>query len=384
MKILFIITQSELGGAQRWVFDTATSLRVPRETGGEAISVTVAAGGNGPLISYLDGRQDKILKLTHLVREINPIKDFLGLIEIYRLIKKEKPDVLQLCSTKAGLLGSLATLLYKISSFKFQVSSFKIIYRIGGWSFNDPRPRWQKKLFLLIEKWTAPLKDKIIVNSQHDYDQALRLKIADKNKLVLLYNGINIENPKLQITNYKLQILTIGVIANFYPTKGLLYLIRAIALLNSKFEIRNSKFIIVGDGPQRPLLEKLIKENKLENTIKLVGQKKDPWGYFKEQGGIDIFVIPSVKEGMPYVLLEAMSRGLPIIATKVGGIPEIIEDEKSGLLVPPANPEALAKEIVLLINDRKLIRQIGKNSYQRVQDFSLEKMIKEYEQIITE
>ena len=361
MKILFIITQSELGGAQRWVFDTATNLDSKK------YQVTVASQP-GPLLNKLQENKIKTHRLNNLVRSISPIRDLFGLIELYRLIKKERPDVVQLCSTKAGLLGALAGKL---------AQSNKIIYRIGGWSFNDPRPQWQNNLFLWLEKISAPWKDLIIVNSQQGYDEALKYKICSKEKLRLLYNGIDYSKYKYNLKN-KSDTLKIGVIANFYPTKGLTYLIRSLAQLESN----DIKTLIIGEGKERSKLEQLIKELNIHNCT-LAGSQSDPWQYFEQQGGIDIFVIPSVKEGMPYVLLEAMANSLPIITTNVGGIREIIKDSKNGLLIPSKDTKKMSQSINHLIKDKALREKLGKQADQDIKKYNLQSMIKNYQSLLS-
>ncbi len=364
MKVLFIITQAELGGAQRWVFDTAVNLDK------SIYEIIVAAGESGPLFSKLQSQNIKTYRIKYLIRNISPLKDILGLIEVYHLIKKEKPDILQLCSTKAGFIGSIAGRL---------AGTRKIIYRIGGWSFNDPRPWWQNKIFLWLEKLTAPLKNKIIVNSQKGYNEAINLKICPKEKLFLLYNGIQIKGQAPRTNDQK--NIIIGTIANFYPTKGLIYLIEAANIL--KLKIPNSRFTIhiVGNGKQRHLLESLINKYGLENHIKLVGQKEHPWQYLNEKN-INIFVIPSVKEGMPYVLLEAMAEKIPVIATKVGGIPEIIKNGENGLLVEKENPQELADAIETLIGNQEFRKKLAEQAFQDIQKFQLSEMVSKYLRII--
>lgn len=367
IKMLLIITQAERGGAQHWAFDVVTHLKRDR------FEIAVAAGDDGPLLKNLAKKNIAVTALKNLTRNINPIKDVLAIWEIYLLIRKERPAILQLCSTKAGFLGAMAGRLAGVP---------KIIYRIGGWSFNDPRSTWQNKMFLWLEKLSAPLKDKVIVNSQKDFNQALKLKICPRENLILLYNGID---PHATMTNHssdkkiKNGPLIIGAIANFYPTKGLRYFIEAVAMLKTKnYQL---KTIIIGDGQERPLLESLIKKYKLENSVFLVGQKENPWEYLEKEG-VDIFVIPSVKEGVPYVLLEAMARNLPIVATSVGGIPEIIKDGKSGLIIPPQNPTALAEAIQKLAGSFELREKLAQRARERVNVFSLQKMMAEFKKIL--
>lgn len=360
-KILFIITQSELGGAQRWVFDAATHLDKNK------YAITVAGGeihASQELLNKLKEKSIATHPLRHLVRAINPIKDWLACVEIYRLIIKEKPDILQLCSTKSGVLGSIAG---KVAGTR------AIVYRIGGWAFNDPRPRWQNTLFLWLEKITAPLKNYIIVNSQKGYDEALRYRICPKEKLMLIYNGVDNARYTHPRKPQPSDTLIIGTIANFYPTKGLLYLLQTARILkNQPFVFR-----IIGDGPEWQTLESFISREKLTN-IELIGAVSNPETHLQQY---DILVIPSVKEGLPYVLLEAMAAGIPVIATTVGGIPEIIQSGINGILVPPRDPRLLAEQIIMLKRNPELRARIAHAAQETIKKYSLKKMLVEINKI---
>ena len=407
-KILFIITQSEIGGAQKYVLEIAAHLDRNK------YEIVVAAGPDGKweLLKRLEKSGVKTKKLWFLKRKINPIFDILGLLEIYLFIKRENPDILHLNSSKAGILGSLAAWL----SAKLEKSSSSnsrrfllysrslIIYRIGGWAFNDPIPWWQKIIYILVEKLSSQWKDIIIVNSESDKKIALKYRICPEEKIKVIYNGIDadkidflpkekairilIKNYKLQITNYKqntkhkAQTIVIGTIANFYKTKGLEYLIETARVINIKYQISNIKYIIIGDGSQKSKLENLIKKYRLENYLFLVGQIPEASKYLK---AFDIFILPSVKEGMPWTILEAMAAGLPIIATNVGGVPETIENGKNGVLVEPKNAKELAKAILKLIKNKSLGNSLAKRAKQTVEEkFGLEKMLSETEGLLRE
>lgn len=359
-KILFIITQSELGGAQRWVYDTTTHLNHKKYT------ITVATGREGPLVDNLKKYGIKTHVLKHLKRNINPLRDICGIIEIYLLIRREKPDILQLCSSKAGIIGSIAGCLARHK---------RVIYRIGGWSFNDPRPQWKNKLFLILETWTAHLKTKIIVNSHKGVDEALKCGVCKKDKLVLIYNGIEIKKEKIPSHVKTSPLFTIGTIANFYPTKGLSYLIHALGILSIKGQ--SIRAIIIGDGEQRPHLTMLIRRYNLIH-VNLMGRQSDPLQFFPQ---MDCIVIPSVKEGIPYTLLEAMRAGMPIISTEAGGIPEIISNGKNGLLVPTKNAEELANVIELMKHNEKLRELLGAQARKDVEQYTIKNMINQVEKL---
>jgi len=148
---------------------------------------------------------------------------------------------------------------------------------------------------------------------------------------------------------------------------------------------RESRFIIIGDGGERKNLESLIKKYNLENNFILAGQIDEA---SKLLPAFDIYVCSSVKEGLPYSILEAMAAGLPIITTSAGGIPEIIENpstnsgQATGLLVKPAKALALAEKIKTLLNNKTLAERLGQNAKEKVnKDFSLEKMIAETKKV---
>ena len=386
-KILFIVTQSELGGAQRYIFELAPRLDL------EKYEILVAAGqGDGELFQKLKNTETRTLYLKQMKRTPWPWQIFLSISEILNLLKKEKPNILFLCSTTAGILGSIAARFYRpqTSSFKF-----KIIYRIGGWAFRDPRPFWQNQIILWLEKLTSSLKDKIIVNSEVDKEVALKLKICLPEKIVKIYNGININKldflPKDKarkllldkITNYQLPATNyiIGTVANFYKTKGLDYLIKAAHYLktSSKFKILNFKVLIIGEGKQRKYLESLIRKYNLENHVFLLGRIPEAFKYLK---AFDVFVLPSLKEGFPWIVLEAMAARVPIIATRIGALPEIIEDEKEGFLVKSKDSQVIAEKILKLIENPQFTQKLSNQAREKVEKFSFFNMIQETEKLL--
>lgn len=369
MKILFIITKSEVGGAQRYILDTSVSLAK------QGYDVLVAAGGNGPLLKRVKSQESNVetFSLKRLKKTPGLINTLFSIREIYNLLKKERPDVLFLNSTVAGVIGSITGRFYKKA---------RVIYRIGGWAFRDPRPQWQNRIILWLEKYTARFKDKIIVNCEIDQQLAIKYKIAEKEKIHKIYNGLNIEKleflpkdvarKKLLSGNYPNERI-IGCVANFYKTKGLKYLIEAVHLANTKT-------VIIGDGPLRPEFEKLIKKYKLENQVFLVGRIPDAYKYLK---AFDVFVLPSLKEGFPWIILETMAAQIPIIATNVGAIPEIIEDGKEGLLIEPKNSQKLAEKIIYVLEHPQETQKMAYLAKQKlVQQFTLEKMLEETKAVL--
>jgi len=341
-KILYVITQGEWAGAERYVFDLATNL-------GADFDVTVAIGepnGHQDLQNKLDkiGRVH-VIQLTHLVRRISPYHDILAIFELAQLYKKLQPDIAHLNSSKTGLIGSLARL------FIIHYSLF-IIYTVHGWVFNEPLPWLRKKLYFYLEKWAAKLKDGFIALSPFEAEQGKSLLKIPSEKITTIPHGISqpiaplsqteARGELLKKTNLKIseKNIWIGTIANYYKTKGLDILIQALA--KKRNALQNVSCLLIGEGPERTKLTQLIAANHLDNLVYLTGSVPEAARFLP---AFDLFVLPSRKEGLPYSLLEATTAGVPVVATAVGGVPTIVTDKKTGLLVPPENSPALADAI---------------------------------------
>ena len=390
-RILFVITQSEFGGAQRFLYELTTRL----DKGRYEILVASDSNKKSEFLNSLEQKDIKTRQLRFLKREINPIFDCLGVMELIKLINNFKPDYLHLNSSKAGVLGSIAGQILKITKSK-EFKNLKVIYRIGGWSFNDPVSKLKKLNWVLAEKITARFKDIIIVNSKSDFDQAIRLKIKPKKEVKLIHNGLDAlkigflskEEAKLKLfkkigksghNNIFQTKFFIGTIANFYQTKGLDYLIEAFNLLNTKNQIQDVKLLLIGDGRERVNLEKKISDYGLKEKVILLGQIPEAFKYIE---AFDVFVLPSVKEGFPWAILEAMAAKVPVISTSVGAVPEIIENGKNGILVEPKSPGQLAEAIQYLLENERVRQELALQGHQTVLfKFPIEKMIKETEEL---
>ena len=303
-KILFLVTQSDLGGAQKYVYDLYTSL--------QGFEISLAAGKyNGKLFKKIKGTG-----LKHLKRI--PKRPFLCLKEIKEVLEREKPDVLHLNSFSASFFGSIAA----------RKKDIKVIYTVHGWAFLEPNIF--KKIFCyLAEKITEKYKDKYIVLSDLDYKQGL--KITKKEKIVKIYNGIKpLDFLSKEDARKALNIKgdnVIGAISNLYKTKGLKYL----------SETNLSNIYVIGEGPERKNLR----------GLNLLGHIPDAYKYLK---AFDVFCLPSLKEGFPFVILEALQANIPIVATKVGSLPEILEEK---YLVEPKNTKALREKIQTLLKTKE-------------------------------
>jgi glycosyltransferase involved in cell wall biosynthesis len=305
-------------------------------------------------------------KIKFLKRGIKPLSDFLAFWEIYLLIKKLRPDIVHLNSSKAGFLGSLAG----------KLAGAKVIFTARGFVFNEPRNRLFKLFFITLEKIASLFRDQIITVSKFDEASALKFKLVNPQKITTIHNAIpSIEFLDRKTSRLKLGIkegkFIVGTIANFYPTKGLDILISA--WQDSRFRGNgNLDLVIMGSGP----LEEELKSQSKNLSINFAGQIPNASSYLK---AFDIFVLPSRKEGFPLVLLEAMQADLPIIATDVGGNKEAITD--AGVIIPSGNVEILAEALENLINNPDHRNRLAEKARERSKIFTLVKLFSETEKI---
>jgi len=381
-KILYLITQSQYGGAQKYISDLMKNLDEKKYIAELAIGKKEKSLQT-EWLKNLKEKGFKIWYLKHVVRELRPWHDFLSAFELYKLFLKSKPDIIHLNSSKIGSTGAVIGWLYK----KLHNKHLKIIYTVHGFVFNEPLPLFLKSFYLWSEKISAKFKDKLICVSEADKIIGLNNHIGNNKKLITIHNGIDLEKIKFLEKKEAQHFLQekynlpeskqiIGTIANLYSTKGLEYLIRSAKNIITKYP--NLIFVIIGEGSLRKKLETKIKKLDLENKFFLIGEIKNSTKLLK---AFDIFCLSSVKEGLPYTLIEALSAGLPIVATRVGGIMEIVEPDINGLIIPPKNSAEITQAIEKILNNQKLQEKFHKNNLEKIKQFTLKKMVQKTEEI---
>src|SRR3989344_1443483 len=377
-RILCVITQGEMGGAQRFVGQLAENLD------SNQFSIHVIWGKHtGDGIAHLLPPHTTWSTIKHLVRNPSPINDLLAIGELSNQFCTRKPDSILLISSKAGFVGSLAA-----RRVRSALPNTKVIYRIGGWTFNDPWHPWQGHMYRWMEKFSARLKDVIVVNSRHDLLRAEELGICPRQKLVCIHNGIDpfLSLPSSQDARGELETRlgvsfdnspVVGTIANFYPAKDLGVFIRAAARMTN-----NVQFVIIGIGPLHRELNALAIQCGLQKRFHFTGSISKAWEFLP---AFNAFALSSKKEGFPWALLEAMTARLAVVATSVGAVPEMIENGISGLIVPPENPSALADALGLIIRDPIRSQKLGIAAHQRVlEQFSVQQMVGRYTKLFLE
>lgn len=294
-EVTYVITKSNWGGAQRYVFDLATHLPA------EQYAVSVALGGSGVLKQKLDAAGIATVSIPSLQRDISLLKEVRSFFFLYKIFKATKPAVVHLNSSKAGGIGALAARLGGVK---------KILFTVHGLPEDEPRGVLARLLIKAATRLTFALCDTVITVSKENQRRV--------RGSVLIYNGIDPmpfgSGEKIRAA-FPVGVKITGTIGELNKNKN------QIALIEEARQKPDLYVAIVGEGELRGFLESKIKEYGLEGRVKL-------FGFMPASDvlkGFDTFALPSLKEGLPYVLLEAKAAGLPIVANRVGGVGEILD-----------------------------------------------------------
>jgi len=364
IKILYLITGFKTGGAEMILYNLVKSLDKRKF---EPIVVSII-----PIAEIGQKIQDLGIKILSLnVRfKYNPFIFF----RLISILKKEKPQILHAHLFHAIFLGRITG---RICNVPIIISSIHSKY-IGGFLRNR------------LLQITDGLDDVVTIVSQRAAETIIKLKIVSANKLLVIHNGIDLNKFILQSKetkdkvkkelNVKEDTKILISVGRLCEAKGYPYLIEAIKTLKENMDI---KLLILGEGEDKRKLETQIRGFNLEKNIFLLGRKENVSNYLNAS---DIFILASLWEGLPIALLEAMACGLPVVATNVGGIPEVIKDGLSGFLVDSKNSIMLAEKIEYLLNlNIESRKEMGTEGRKIVEEkFSLEKMTENYENLYEE
>lgn len=369
-KVLLGITKGEpFGGAQEYVYSIATSL--PQAD----FDVSVLIGAGDSLPDKLKAAGIRVLRLPDLTRDISLAREIRSFFDLIRILREERPHIFHTNSSKMGLLGAAAGRIARVPL---------IIFTAHGWAFNERRPIYERAIFFCLHWLTVFLSHRMIAVSAQTKKDIATFGIADK--ITIIHNGIGpisfltkTEAQHVLLETCGLQKkpgIMVGTISELHSNKGLDIAIEAMRRTGD-----GTAFLIIGSGEEKESLEKKIRQYNLEHTVFLLGRIEHARTYLK---AFDIFTLTSRTENLPFALLEAGLAGIPIIASKVGGIPDIIDNRQSGILVTPGNPGEVSRAIDYLVENpdqRKLFssRLKAKISKEFSAQAMLEKTIEIYE-----
>lgn len=361
LRLVYLITSSEPGGAQVHVRDLAVALL---RAGHEPVVLVGGRGrgktGPGDLVEELRAAGVPVQLLRHLVRPLHPRHDLLALREIRTALARLRPDLLSTHSSKAGWLGRLAGRWCRLPT----------LFTAHGWAFTEGVPLPGRALYLWAERLVAPLAARIVTVSDYDRELALRLGVGRPGQVVTIHNGMPDVPPSLRAAPQR-HPPRIVMVARFSRQKDQPALLRALAGLSHL----DWSLDLIGDGPERPQAERLTRELRLESRVRFLGTRRD---VSECLAAAQLFVLTSNWEGLPRSIIEAQRAGLPVVATRVGGVPELVVHGETGLLVPHGDIAALRAALASLLQAAPLRLRLGESGRRRYEArFTFERMLRE-------
>jgi glycosyltransferase involved in cell wall biosynthesis len=360
IRVAHLITRLDVGGSTENTLISA--IRMPQETFACSIVSGLTTEPPPGAEAHLAAAGVPWTQVAQLRREVNPLRDLLALAQLRRVIREIRPDVVHTHSSKAGFLGRLAA---RLAGVRY------IVHTPHGHIFDGYFSPLATRTFIGLERLAARWTSRFVTLSDEEARDHLRHGIGRPEQFTTIPSGVDLD-PILQAAPVRLlhDGPVIGTVARLVPVKGLEYLLDAAPAIFG--ESPGARLLMVGDGELRQALEARAQTLGIADRVHFAGFRADAPAVL---AGMDVFVLPSLNEGMGRVLVMAMALGKPIVATRVGGVPELLDGGKAGLLVPPADPSALAEAVLSLLRDSDLARRIAEAGRSRAPRYSAKAMV---------
>ncbi len=378
IKIAQVITRMDKGGAPDIVRLLCRSLDA------EKYDVRLIYGSTAypsqETESFLKEFKDNIISVPYLKRNIRPLSDILAVIRLYLLFRREKFNVVHAHTAKGGALGRLAAKMANVSL---------ILYSPHGHDFYGYFNPFVSRMVITAERFLAHFTDRIITLTQLGKKDFIDFKIASPKKIVVISSGLVLERynkievdiagkrQELGITEDK---VLVGMVGRLETVKGPEYFIKAASIIVDEFP--DVAFLVVGEGRLKYKLESMAKESGISEKVFFAGWREDVPEILPL---LDILVLPSLNEAVGRILIEAGASGIPVVATNVGGIPEIVRDNQTGILVSARDAYGLAQAVISLLRDKQKRQSLAEAAKNWIDDkFSVYKMVEEISNLYSE
>ena len=388
VKVIHIITRLDKGGsAENTMLTALDQARRGYEVmivRGDPMESGMSSAEEGALAVELKEAAAlgvRVVTIRLMIRRVQPFYDLWAVWILYKLIRKEAPRIVHTHTSKAGILGRIAARLAGIKG---------IIHTPHGHVFYGHYGRWMTAIFTLTERVVAIFTHRIITLTERGIDEYIEHGVGKREQYIAIPSGIDVPGvqrrssrpPKMRA---KLDLppscLLVGTVGKMGYVKGQSVLISAAKKVIEA--LPSTRFVMVGEGPLEKKLRLQARELGLEDHLQFVAAwGEEAWDWIDS---LDLFVLPSRNEGMGRVLLEAMALGKPVVASYVGGIPNVVLDGKTGILVPPDEPSKLSEAIIRVLLDSELRHQFGEEGRKRCDSrFSADVMTDRIEQLYRE
>jgi len=339
IRVMRIISRMNIGGPSVHVSLLNAGLAAD---GYECLLVTGSEGATeGSLRDLAEARRLRLAVIPELGREIAPWSDLRTLVKLYRLMRRERPQIVHTHQAKAGFAGRLAARLAGVPI---------VLHTFHGHVFRGYFSPPKTRLFLLIERLCARLSTRIVTISPRLRDEIAAFGVTTADRIVVIPLGFDLDPFASQPRaggHFRRSLglpdgaKLIGAVGRLVPIKNIPLLLEAAALARRRDPAIH--VVLVGDGELRAELATRVAALGLANAVTFAGWRRDLPSVYAD---LDAVVISSDNEGTPASLIEAMATGCPVVATRVGGVPDLVADGETGRLVPPGDPAALAAALL--------------------------------------
>jgi glycosyltransferase involved in cell wall biosynthesis len=331
--IAYVITNADAGGAQSHLRTLIDRIRANYH-------VSVAVGSDGPFIREMQHMGVRVDLLPDLANSMSPVSVFRAIRSFRQWLRVVKPDLIHAHSTKAGFVARIGA----------QAARIPIVYTVHGWGFKSGVPIVRRSLVYLAERLASKAVNALICVSKHDSQLARRYLSSTRDRLHIIHNGIpdspHKADPETAPVNYVM-------VARFKHPKDHVSALAAFKRLRRP----TARLTLVGDGPTKPQVEAIVQRDEfLHDKVLFLGERNDVPEILAR---CNVFFLASKHEGLPISVLEAMRAGLPVVASEVGGIPELIEHGHSGFLYKQGDLEAASEALAALHDNQALRGEMG-------------------------
>jgi glycosyltransferase involved in cell wall biosynthesis len=357
--LLRVITRLNVGGPA--LHTTLLTERLDPERYDSLLATGVARAHEGDYLALHGGPADRVVRVPTLGREVRPAADGAALVALVRLMRRIRPHVVHTHTAKAGVLGRLAARLARVPV---------VLHTFHGHVFNGYFGPWPARLFLSLERAVARRTDCLLAVSGAVRQDLLALGVGRPDQFRVVPLGLDLDRflasdasrgglrAELGLSH---DVPLVGIVARLVHIKAHEVFLRAAARVAR--EVLDSRFIVVGDGERRAELETLAMQLGLAERTHFLGWRHDPERVYAD---LDVVVLTSRSEGSPVALIEAMAAGRPVVATRVGGVSDVVEDGVTGHLAPSGDTETVAAAVVHLLSDPKRSEAMGQAGRKRV------------------
>ncbi|MFA5389447.1 MAG: glycosyltransferase family 4 protein [Candidatus Omnitrophota bacterium] len=358
MRICHVITKPELGGAQLSTLNLISSLPKDR------YKISLITSSRGILKHEFENLGNISTHFSpFLARPINPILDILALMHIYDIYRRNRFKIIHTHSSKAGIIGRWAALLAGVPA---------IVHTVHGWPFNEYQPVPVKRFYIFLERITALFTAKIVCVSKKDIEMGLRYKIAPEEKFILIRYGIPLrrfKNSSTDIAGKRRELgidnndPVVGMISCLKPQKSPLDYVKACIDIYNKMPTVN--FLLIGDGVLKNRCKAELEKSSLNGRFIFTGWRKDIPEILDI---VDIVALTSKWEGFPIAIIEALSKGKPVVSTDTGCVRELVKDGLTGYVTTPGEYKDISNRILEILRDRESFLRMKKQALESIDD----------------